>query len=106
MKAVFQTIFFKSDEWQCVSYICTMGFEEYLTFKKISIDAFRKGDQARFEEFQTLFSQMHPDSFTAQKLFLINGLRRKYPVSTQNAEISKSAQKSVKPKIALPKKEN
>ncbi len=55
-----------------------MTFEEYLTQKKINAQAFQQGEPERFEEWKQLFDQIHPDSFTAQKKFLINPLRRKY----------------------------
>ena len=63
-----------------------MDFEEYLAQKKIAVEAFRAGDKARFEEWALLFQQMHPDSFTAQKKFLINDIRRLYHADTSNAD--------------------
>jgi hypothetical protein len=58
-----------------------MEFEEYLKQKKINADHFKKNDPARFEEWQALFTTMHPESFTAQKKFLINDIRRRYLLS-------------------------
>lgn len=55
-----------------------MEFDEYLKQKKIDADAFQKADQARFGEWNELFKTIHPDSFTAQKKFLINDIRRRY----------------------------
>jgi len=55
-----------------------MSFTDYLISKKIDPEKFKQGDQARFESFKTLFEQVHPKSFTAQKLFLINQIRRTY----------------------------
>jgi hypothetical protein len=55
-----------------------MEFEEYLKIKKIDSTAFKKADKSRFEEWEELFRTMHPDSFTAQKKFLINETRRRY----------------------------
>lgn len=55
-----------------------MEFLEYLTKKKIDSEAFRKGDPSRFKEWEQLFSQVHPDSFTLQKKFYINDIRRTY----------------------------
>ncbi len=57
-----------------------MTFEGYLVEKKINIDLFREAEPNRFEEWQRLFVQIHPESFTAQKKFLINRTRRKYAV--------------------------
>ena len=55
-----------------------MTFEEYLVSKKINAGAFRSGEASRFVEWQQLFEQVHPDSFTAQKKFLLNDVRRRY----------------------------
>lgn len=55
-----------------------MSFEDYLKSKKISLVDFRTAEPERFEEWQELFLQIHPDSFTAQKKFFINPIRRKY----------------------------
>jgi hypothetical protein len=55
-----------------------MEFEEYLKAKKIDEEAFRKADNARYEEWRSLFATMHPESFTAQKKFLVNEIRRRY----------------------------
>jgi hypothetical protein len=55
-----------------------MTFEEYLVAKKINIQDFSNYEAARFQEWKQLFSQVHPESFTAQKKFLLNDVRRKY----------------------------
>ena len=55
-----------------------MEFEEYLKQKKIDAAAFKNADNIRFQEWSDLFKTMHPDSFTAQKKFLINDIRRRY----------------------------
>lgn len=57
-----------------------MTFEEYLLSKKIDAEKFRKSEPQRFDEWKYLFTQMHAESFTAQKKFLINPTRRKYPI--------------------------
>lgn len=56
----------------------TMTFEEYLISKKIDGDRFRRAQPGRYLEWQDLFSQTHPESFTMQKKFLINDIRRLY----------------------------
>jgi hypothetical protein len=53
-------------------------FEKYLIGKNINPETFKEGEPARYQEFELLFSQMHPKSFTAQKLYLINKIRRMY----------------------------
>ena len=55
-----------------------MSFEEYLISKKIDSNAFRANEQSRWEEWDKLFAQVSEASFTAQKLYLINPIRRKY----------------------------
>lgn len=57
-----------------------MTFDEYLILKKIDAGRFREMEPVRFAEWQTEFAQMHPESFTAQKKFLLNDTRRKYLV--------------------------
>lgn len=54
-------------------------FETYLKGKKINPRDFELKEPERYMEFKTIFEQVHPDSFTAQKLFLINQIRRRYP---------------------------
>lgn len=56
-------------------------FEEYLTQKKIDAGQFRLAEPERYSEWQALFSTIHPDSFTTQKKFLINDIRRRYHLS-------------------------
>ncbi len=58
------------------------AFEEFLKNKKIDSARFKATEPARWQEWQELFIQMHPKSFTAQKLYLINPIRRKYPLPT------------------------
>ncbi|HAK78453.1 MAG TPA: hypothetical protein DCR35_15860 [Runella sp.] len=55
-----------------------MTFEEYLVTKKIDTKTFSQQEAERFQEWEQLFSQIHPESFTAQKKFLLNDVRRKY----------------------------
>ncbi|WP_247234896.1 hypothetical protein [Telluribacter sp. SYSU D00476] len=55
-----------------------MEFLEYLKQKKINAQAFAKAEPDRYQEWQELFGAMHPDSFTTQKKFLINEVRRRY----------------------------
>ncbi len=57
-----------------------MTFEEYLVNKKIHSADFQQSEGQRWDEFKRIFEQMHPDSFTAHKKFIINTLRRSYPM--------------------------
>ena len=53
-------------------------FHLYLISMKIDPSTFEKGNTALYREFETAFAHIHPASFTAQKLFLLNKLRRKF----------------------------
>lgn len=55
-----------------------MSFEEYLSSKKIDSVAFKAAEPQRWEEWRMIFEEVSPASFTAQKLYLINPVRRKY----------------------------
>ncbi|TCL07876.1 hypothetical protein EV198_2311 [Roseivirga ehrenbergii] len=61
-------------------------FESYLKDKKIDSDAFKKGQPEQWSKFKVLYDQMHPNSFTAQKLFLINPIRRAFPLKEEVQE--------------------
>jgi outer membrane biosynthesis protein TonB len=56
-----------------------VNFQEYLLSKKIDSDAFRAAEGALWESWREEFEMISPTGFTAQKLFLINPIRRKYP---------------------------
>lgn len=55
-----------------------MDFEAYLKDKLIDSKAFQEHEPLKWQNFKVLFEQMHPNSFTVQKKFLINDLRRLY----------------------------
>ncbi|MEM9327937.1 MAG: hypothetical protein AAGA85_19890 [Bacteroidota bacterium] len=74
-----------------------MTFNEYLQTKKIDAKRYRKAEPEQYEEFEAIFGQIHPESFTAQKLFLINGIRRRFPFKEEVKSAPKKAQ--AKPKI-------
>lgn len=57
-------------------------FEDYLIGKKIDSDTFRKAEPETWKDWKRDFEEMHPNSFTVQKLNLINPIRRKYPLPT------------------------
>ena len=73
-----------------------MDFSAYLKAKKIDEKAWKQARPVQFEELKVIFDQVHPDSFTAQKLFLINPIRREFPLKEADAE------KVAKPKMARP----
>lgn len=88
------------------AYICLSmehpDFKTWLKQKKINPKAFASAEMERFMELKRLFDQVHPNSFTAQKLFLINKVRRSYPLTE---EVEKPVQRKpmAKPKIVKPK---
>jgi hypothetical protein len=77
-----------------------MTFEEYLKSKKIDPKSFAKRDPERFSNFENIFNQLHPNSFTQQKLFLINRIRRAFPLKEDATSETVVKTKQVKPKIA------
>lgn len=54
------------------------GFEAWLAGKKIDSEAFRLAEPEVWMAWKSEFEQVHPNSFTVQKLNLINAIRRKY----------------------------
>ncbi|MFC0183261.1 hypothetical protein SAMN04515674_105223 [Pseudarcicella hirudinis] len=59
-----------------------MIFETYLEQKNINAETFLWDNPEKFKELKTIFNQIHPESFTMQKKFLLNKLRRKYQLKT------------------------
>ena len=55
-----------------------IDFETYLISKKIDSQAFRKAEPEVWKAWKNEFEQLHPNSFTVQKLNLLNPIRRKY----------------------------
>jgi len=61
-----------------------MTFEEYLESKKIDTLKLKEMEPALYSDWESSFNQMHPNSFTAQKLYLINSIRRRFPKQADN----------------------
>lgn len=87
-----------------------MSWEEYLKSKKIDSVDFKKNQSELWHEWKVLFEQVHPNSFTAQKLYLINPIRRKFQLKSEDKSTLKgddqlniSKPKVVKPKMSKPK---
>lgn len=55
-----------------------MTFSEYLISKNIDEKSFSSQDSITFTSWKTLFEQVRPSSFTDQKKFKINQIRRKH----------------------------
>lgn len=66
-----------------------MNFDEYLISKKIDAQAFQKAEPALFHSWRDEFEQMHVNSFTVQKLNLINPIRRKYQLKENVQDVEK-----------------
>lgn len=79
-----------------------MTFEAYLKWKKIDPAAFKKAEKEQFDSLKKVFDQVSPTSFTQQKLFLINPIRRKFPFTEEAVEAPKK-KPMARPKIMKPK---
>ena len=55
-----------------------MDFETYHREKNIDPAAFRAAEPARYAEWAALFGAVSAESFTQQKKFLLNEVRRAY----------------------------
>ena len=78
-----------------------MEWDTYLEQKKINADAYMKGNPVQYQEFKEIFYQVSPNSFTSQKLFLLNRIRRQYPLV--QAEVVKPAAKPAARPVFKPK---
>jgi hypothetical protein len=76
-----------------------MEFEEYLKQRKIDSATFKNKFPDVFETFVKHFELMHPESFAAQKLFLINNIRRECPIKVESTAENKPQIVKAKPKI-------
>lgn len=84
-------------------------FREYLMKKKIDPEAFQKNEPEMFRSLESLFMQVHPKSFTMQKLFLINIIRRKYQLAVVDKKALISGKAKAKPivkRAVQPKQED
>lgn len=81
-------------------------FEEYLTKKKIDSAGFQGAKPGLWESWKSLFEQLHPNSFTNQKLFLINTIRREFPGKDAEPTTKNTGKpRAVVPKMNIPKKD-
>lgn len=65
-----------------------MVFEQYLEQKNIDSEKFLWDNPENYQVLKAIYNQMNPESFTAQKKFLINPLRRKYPIKLFNLNLN------------------
>ena len=78
----------------------TQTFEAYLSNKKINPNKFKSNEPLLFDDLKEIFDQMHPKSFTQQKLFLINPLRLKYILEEDKEAPTPSKSKTTfKPRV-------
>lgn len=75
-------------------------FTEYLKSKKIDPAGFKSRKPDQYSDLENIFDQVHPNSFTAQKLFLINAIRREFPLKEEENKEKKPVKAKMKPKIA------
>ncbi len=76
-----------------------MTWEEYCISKKIDSKAFKENDPLKWQELKDIFEQVHPNSFTEQKKFLINDIRRRFLFQEVQG---KKPEDAVVKKVALP----
>lgn len=86
------------------TYIChqmenNIDFKTYLSSKKIDAAKFIGAEPELYNKLEQTFLQTHPDSFTAQKLFLINPIRRKYLLEEQAEVVPSNPKMMFKPKM-------
>lgn len=79
-----------------------LTFASYLKSKKIDLKSFFSSEKEMFEQWKRAFDQMHPNSFTQQKLFQINRVRRQFPFKEEAAKVEKK-KPMMRPKFAKPK---
>jgi hypothetical protein len=60
-----------------------MTFSEYLISKNIDESSFSAGENAMYSQWKNVFDQSSPNSFTDQKKFKINQIRRKYLLKSE-----------------------
>jgi len=56
------------------------SFEDYLRTKRIDSAKLKKAKPQLWQEWEQQYEQLNPVSFTDQKLYLINPLRRAFPL--------------------------
>jgi hypothetical protein len=72
-------------------------YEAYLVSKKVDSASFKVAEPELWEEWKSAFDQQHPKSFNAQKFYLINPIRRKYPLKEVPAEVTAEKSKAGQP---------
>jgi hypothetical protein len=78
-----------------------VNFEEYLISKKIDSKAFQEAEENLWTSWKDEFDQVHPNSFTMQKLNLINPIRRKYQLKEQKKIVAVTSDPEIKTESKL-----
>ncbi|WP_420582487.1 hypothetical protein [Reichenbachiella sp.] len=76
-----------------------IDFNTYLSTKKIDASKFKASEPELYEKLELVFAESHPASFTAQKLFLINPIRRKYQLKEEIEVAPTQPKMKFKPKM-------
>ncbi|MBO9699606.1 MAG: hypothetical protein J7604_05305 [Sporocytophaga sp.] len=76
-----------------------MTWEEYCISKKIDSKVFKEKEPSKWQELKDIFEQVHPNSFTEQKKFLINDIRRRFLLHEVQ---EKKTEETVAKKVSLP----
>jgi hypothetical protein len=79
-----------------------MNWEEYCLSKKIDCGLFQKSDPEKWLELKGVFEQIHPNSFTEQKKFIINDIRRRYLLKDVPEDNKREKTTVLKPAIKIP----
>jgi len=67
-----------------------VNFDDYLIAKRIDATAFRQSEPDIYQQWAAEFSQLHPNSFTMQKLNLMNPIRRKFHLKSEDQSVQSS----------------
>lgn len=88
-------------------------FEEYCYEKRIDAKLFQEKEKALWQQLESIFEQVSPESFTQQKLFLINNIRRRHllpedqlvqKTKKQTTIVQQEVPQKIVPKIKIPTK--
>jgi hypothetical protein len=98
------TIWLRCSYVRILINLAPVDFEAYLLSKKIDSVAFLGAEKELWKAWKLEFDQMNPKSFTVQKLYLINPVRRKYPLKQEqeNKELKSKETSSNPPAEKLP----
>jgi hypothetical protein len=92
---IFEPEFCGSKSKTIISFVINKAMEEeekiftdYLAKKNIHAERFKAEMPEMYAEWKQFFLQTHPKSFTMQKLFQMNEIRRKFILNDKNVSIT------------------